>query len=217
MPSQVLLGLVVVAVGLASLAGQLGLTDINLGGLLATFWPLAIIVVGLAAVVTVPRAWPGPVVILAVGVLFQLDALDLVSVDVWSLLWPLAIILVGLSLLTGVGSRGTDDRTVRSAVFWWGSQRRTTSQDFAGGSLSAIMGAIEVDLRGADIVERAEISVFVFWGGVEVKVPPTWRVQIGGLPLLGGWEDRTSAPLDKTAPVLVVRVTSLMGGVEIKS
>ena len=69
----------------------------------------------------------------------------------------------------GLGTRGTDDKTVNSAVIWWGSERRTTSQDFRGGSLSAIMGGISADLRQADIVDHAEISVFVVWGGVDIK------------------------------------------------
>ena len=33
------------------------------------------------------------------------------------------------------------------------------------------------------------LVVFALWGGVEVKVPPTWRVTVTGLPLLGGFED----------------------------
>ena len=95
--------------------------------------------------------------------------------------------------------------------------RRTTSQRFAGGSLTAIMGGIDVDLREADIVGGADLSVFTVWGGVEIKVPSTWRVQVNGLQLLGGWTDKTSPPLDPAAPVLRVHVTAIMGGVEIKA
>ena len=204
-------------VGVAALLGQLGVVDVSLGSLLATWWPLAIVAVGLAALVSVPRAWTGPAVIIAVGVLFQLDTLGLVRVRVWDLVWPIAIILLGLALLTRMGTRGTDDKRINSAVFWWGADRRTRSQDFQGGSLIAVMGGIAVDLREAGIVERAEISVFVLWGGGEIKVPPTWRVQVTGLAVLGGGDDKSIPPLDPGAPELIVHVTAIMGGAELKN
>jgi hypothetical protein len=74
-----------------------------------------------------------------------------------------------------------------------------------------------VDLRQAGIESRADISVFVWWGGVEIKVPPTWRVRMDGLPLLGGWEDKTTPPESSSAPELRVHVTAVMGGVEVKN
>jgi len=215
--SQAVLGGFIVLVGVVALLGQLGIVTVSLGDLLSTWWPLVIIAVGLAALFAVPRAWVGPVFVIAIGIFFQLDSLDLVRVDVWALLWPIAIILVGLALLTRLGARGDDDETINSAVIWWGSERRTRSQNFRGGSLSAIMGGIAVDLRQADLADRADISVFVLWGGVEIKVPPTWRVRVSGLPLLGGWDDKTQPPADPHAPELNVHVTSIMGGAEIKN
>jgi hypothetical protein len=215
--SQVLFGLLIVAVGVSALLVQLGAVEVDLGKLIATWWPLLIVLAGAAALVSVPRAWIGPTTVIAVGVFLQLSALGIITVDLWSILWPLAIIFFGLTMLTGLGTRGTDDKTVNSAVIWWGSERRTTSQDFRGGSLSAIMGGISADLRQADIVDRAEISVFVFWGGVDIKVPPTWRIRVGGLPLLGGWEDKTAQQPGPDAPELVVHITAIMGGVDIKN
>ena len=214
---QVVLGVLIVAVGVAALLGALGIVDVSLGEIIGTWWPMVIIVVGFTSLLGTPRAWIGPVGVIAVGTFLQLSNLGLVEVDVWALVWPVAIILVGLSLITRFGTHGTGEDMINSAVMWWGSERRTTSQDFRGGSLSAIMGGIDVDLRQAGIVEHAEISVFAFWGGVEIKVPPTWRVQVGGLPVLGGWNDKTVVPADPSAPVLVVNITAIMGGAEIKN
>lgn len=214
---QTLLGLLILVVGVAALLGQLGVVHVSLASLISTWWPMVIVAVGLAALVSVPRAWTGPAVVIAVGVFFQLDTLGLVRVRVWDLAWPIAIILVGLALLTRTGTRSTDGNRISSAVICWGSQRRTRSQDFRGGSLSAIMGGIAVDLREAGIVERAEISVLVLCGGVEIKVPPTWRVRVSGLPLLGGWDNKTVRPLEPGAPELVVHVTAIMGGAELKN
>ena len=214
---QVFLGVLIVAVGVIALLIQLDVITLSLGDLIADWWPLIVIGVGLAALVTVPRAWLGPTVIIAVGVFFLLQTLDILDVNLWEILWPVAIILVGLSLITSFGTRSGEDDTINSTVFWWGSQRKTRSRQFKGGSLTAIMGGIEVDLREADIVDRAEIAIFALWGGVEVKVPPTWRVRVSGLPLLGGWDDKTSLPIQDGAPELIVHVTAIMGGAEIKS
>ena len=216
-PVQVFLGVLIVTVGVIALLIQLDLVDLNLGQLAADWWPLIVIGVGLAALVTVPRAWVGPTIIIAVGVLFLLQTLDLLDVNLWEILWPVAIILVGLSLITSFGSRSNEDDTINSTVFWWGSQRKTRSRQFKGGSLTAIMGGIEVDLREADIVDKAEIAIFALWGGVEVKVPPTWRVRVSGLPIMGGWDDKTTLPIVDGAPELIVHVTAIMGGAEIKS
>ena len=216
-PVQVLLGVLIVAVGVIALLTQLGVVDVDLGQLVSDWWPLLIVGVGLAALIASPRAWLGPAVIIVVGLLLLLQSLDVVDVNFWELLWPVAVILLGLSLIANVGTRAVDDDTVNSTVFWWGSDRKTRSQQFKGGNLTAIMGGIDVDLREADIVDKAEISIFTFWGGVEIKVPPTWRVRTSGLPILGGWEDKTTLPLQDGAPELVVHLTTIMGGAEIKN
>ena len=85
---------------------------------------------------------------IANGIFFERDRRGLVRADVSALLRPIAIILVGLALLARPGSRGDgDDETVSSGVIWWGSEARTRSQNFRGGSPSAFMRGIAVDLR----------------------------------------------------------------------
>lgn len=215
---QLLLGLLLVAIGGTALLGRLGVVDIDLGELVSTWWPMLIVLVGIAALVSVPRAWVGPAIIILVGAVLQFDRLDLIAVSFWDIFWPSVLLLIGLVLVTRYARGPADDRnTINSTVMWWGSNPRTTSQDFKGGSLTAVMGGIEADLRAAGIQGRAEVSAFVFWAGIEIKVPPTWRVTVRGLPILGGWEDKTVAPLDPNAPELIVHVTAIMGGVDIKN
>lgn len=215
---QLLLGLLLVAIGGTALLGRLGVVDIDLGELVSTWWPMLIVLVGIAALVSVPRAWVGPAIIILVGAVLQFDRLDLIAVSFWDVFWPSVLLLIGLVLVARYARGPADDRnTINSTVMWWGSNPRTTSQDFKGGSLTAVMGGIEADLRAAGIQGRAEVSAFVFWAGIEIKVPPTWRVTVRGLPILGGWEDKTVVPLDPNAPELIVHVTAIMGGVDIKN
>jgi len=215
---QLLFGLVLLGLGVAMLLGRLGIVEVSFWRILGTWWPLLIVAAGLAALTTVPRAWPGPVGLIAVGVFLQLARLDLFDVELTSLIWPVVLIAIGLTLLVRFGrpDSGTSD-TIRSTVFWWGSERTSRSQSFRSAVLTAVMGGIELDLREADVQGRADISIFSFWGGVEVKVPPTWRVTVRGLPILGGWDDKTVDPTDPNAPELVVHVTTVMAGAEIRN
>ena len=129
-PVQVLLGVLIVTVGVIALLSQLGILTVDLGQLFSDWWPLLIVGVGLSALIASPRAWLGPVVIIVVGLLLLVQSLDLLDVNVWELLWPVAVILLGLSLIANVGTRAVDDDTVSSTVFWWGSERKSRSQQF---------------------------------------------------------------------------------------
>lgn len=98
------------------------------------------------------------------------------------------------------------------------SRRRSVSQDFRGGSLTAIMGGCELDLRQASIRSgQAIVDVFAMWGGVEIKVPQDWTVALHGTPILGGFDDKTARVGGDGSKVLVVTGAAIMGGVEIKN
>ncbi|HEY0215613.1 MAG TPA: DUF5668 domain-containing protein [Cellulomonas sp.] len=219
---QAVLGLVLVVGGVTALLDRLGVVDVDWGWVWSHAWPVAIIAVGLITLVSSPRAPVGPLLITGLGVILLISSLGSFDVDVWSLLWPVVVIAIGIAVISGgrrTGSAGaaSTDATISAFAFWWGATPRTASQDFRGGSLTAIMGGVEADLRQAWIVGRAGLSVFTFWGGVEVKVPVGWRVEVSGLPLLGGWDDKTVAPVDPDAPVLHVNAVCVMGGLEIKN
>jgi hypothetical protein len=216
--AQAVLGLVLVLGGVTALLDRFDVIDVDWGWVWGNAWPIVIIAVGVVALIASPRAPIGPLLLTGLGAILLVAQLDSVHVNVWGLVWPVIVIVVGIAILSG-GRRNagaSSDATVSAFAFWWGATPRTVSQEFRGGSLTAIMGGVEADLRQAGIVGRADLAVFTLWGGVEVKVPPGWRVEVGGLPLLGGWENKTVAPEDPYAPVLHVNAVCVMGGVEIK-
>ena len=107
--------------------------------------------------------------------------------------------------------------TVSALAFMGGYSPRSTSQAFAGGDLTAFMGGIELDLRNCDMKEAAVIDIFVMWGGIEIRVPTDWTVELRGTPILAGLEDKTAAPPVPGAKRLVLRCAVIMGGVEVKN
>ncbi|UZN03971.1 LiaI-LiaF-like domain-containing protein [Cellulomonas sp. S1-8] len=212
---QVLVGVLVVLAGVVLLLERTGAIDVDLGTVVGTLWPLAIVLVGATSLLLVPRAWFGPAVITAIGVVLLLDQLDVLDVSVWDYLWPVALILIGLGITFGATGRGEQEDRVTAIAFWWGAERRTRTRHFRSASLTAIMGGVELDLREADIEGSARIDVFTFWGGVEIKVPRTWEVRTSGLPLLGGWENKTEPPVGG-GPVLDIRIVTIMAGAEVR-
>lgn len=212
---QVLVGVLVVLAGVVLLLERTGVVDVDLGTVVGTLWPLVVVLVGVTSLLLVPRAWFGPVVLTAAGVVLLLDRLDVLDVSVWDYLWPVAVILIGLGITFGAAARSEQEDRITAIAFWWGTQRRSRTRRFRSASLTAIMGGVELDLRDADIEGSARIDVFTFWGGVEIKVPRTWQVRTSGLPLLGGWEDKTEPPVGG-GPVLDVRIVTVMAGAEVR-
>lgn len=82
----------------------------------------------------------------------------------------------------------------------------------------AFMGGVDLDFRQAALAPgTTEIFVFALMGGVDIKVPPGVKVEMSGLPIMGGFEDRSDGVVDDRAPTLRVRGVVLMGGVEIRT
>ncbi|MEU7479511.1 DUF1707 domain-containing protein [Lentzea sp. NPDC042327] len=113
---------------------------------------------------------------------------------------------------------GGEPGSAVSVAFWSGVNRKGDWVVPRLHNAVAVMGGVELDLTHARFAEQeVTISVFAFWGGVEVRVPDDINVKVDGFGLLGGFEDK--APSRRYIPgAPTVRVTGLaiMGGVEVK-
>lgn len=215
--------------GLLILFGVVFLLD-NFGVLEADdilqFWPLILVGAGIWKALQPSEDGQRPlgVALIAIGTLLQLKMLAVLD---WSFrdIWPLLLMAVGgLLLWRGLGRRRGP--TTQSAsdlsefAFMGGGNRIIASPDFRGGDVTAVMGGLEIDLRKSDVTgDAAVIDVFALWGGIEIRVPPEWNVDVKGLAILGGFENnaRSSAVEGNPGKRLVIRGTALMGGVEIKN
>jgi predicted membrane protein len=193
------------------------------------FWPILVIVAGVASF-TQPgrRAW-GACLIVA-GALFQLDSLGIMRFR-WVDLWPLVIIAAGLMMIWGsIESRrvraatpGDTQNTMNISAVFGGIERRISAHDFRGGTVSAVFGGAELDFRDADMEgDEAVLEVNAVFGGAEIRVPENWRVEVRGQTVFGAYSDstRSSGPADPNAPkrkVLILTGSTLFGGVEVKN
>ena len=217
-------GLLLIFIGMVFTLDQMGWIDAED---VWQFWPSFLIVAGLSKLF-----WPGSsgsrlngVVLVVVGTWLLLEVLDVVYFSFWNY-WPLLLILIGARIAwRGLGRErpvvADNSSTVNAMAVLGGMSRTSNAPDFQGGDMIAFMGGCDVDLRQARIVESpAVIDAFAFWGGVEIKVPEDWTVVVRGIPLLGGYEDNTRAPIPAaghTQPELIVKGFAIMGGVEVKN
>lgn len=215
--SRTLLGSLIVLVGAGFLLDGLNAWDFS--SFAANWWPLLIVILGGISLLTNPRLWVWPGVIIVAGVLLQLRESDVVSFNVWSVIWSLAIVVAGLSLVFhhSQGRRSTNDNQTDLFVVFSGTDDRNNSDDYTGGTLSAIFGGINLDLRGSVIKKKATLDIFTLFGGADLRVPEGWHVQTVGVPILGGWENKAAKPADKNAPTLIVRGTCIFGGISVKN
>lgn len=190
-------------------------------------WPLILAALGLGMVVR-RRGVPGRgagLLLIVVGAWMTLRNFNVVEAGIWEL-WPLLLVFAGSYIVWQVafgsgraGATNDPGASINAIAFLGGVSCRSTSQNFKGGDLTAIMGGCEVDLSGARIGPAgAIIETFAWWGGIEIRVPQEWDVVTEGLPLLGAYADRrTSSPEPGGTQRLTLRGTVIMGGIEIKN
>ncbi len=225
--AQLILGIALLMAGVLFTLNNFDLVEPRI---LRSFWPLLIMLIGTAIVLqsgTLSGRIAGGIVIF-IGLMFLLRVLGVMHFYFRDI-WPVILILIGVIILLKAfdprrASRSKDgvifitdtDQRVNLFAMFAGYNRQNNSQDFTGGSITAIMGGCEIDFRNTSIEkEEAVIDVFALMGGIDIKVPADWVVSIQGTPILGGLEDKTR-PVDPISKKrLLIKGAVIMGGVTV--
>lgn len=210
---RILSGLAVITLGMLALLG--GLNVIDFGLLFDTYWPLALILFGLLTLLSSPRDWAWPGILIVAGVALQLRELSVLDFNIWALIWPTIIIAIGLSIMLN-GSRTRHSKHTSASAIMSGHIIKSQSDDYQGGRASTVMGGVKVDLSEAKITKEATFDVFAFMGGIEMIVPENWVVENRVMAIMGGIENKALTAKDKNAPRLILTGQAIMGGVDIK-
>ena len=223
---QVVVGLLVVAMGVLFLLDNLGYVGLRHA---ISFWPIAFIVGGASMLVSQEQRnghFSG-VVLIGVGVVLLLRHMGLFYIS-WNMVWPVLLILAGGLILfrTMGGGRSrrvsldkagaTPDNAIDITAILGGVERRVATPDFRGGEISALLGGCELDLRECSIVKEAVINVFTVCGGISIKVPADWTVVLDGVPVAGGFAQKTVAA-PGSGKRLIITGYAIMGGVEVRN
>jgi predicted membrane protein len=223
MKKRNLLGILIIAVGVVILLGRLEIIDSAY--IFGTYWPLILIAIGSLNLSDKYGSKTLASVLIIIGVIFQLKELNLEileGINVGEFILPSVIIIIGVWLIfskkKGTNTKVYSDSTLDNFCLFSGSDIINDSSDFQGGNLGAAFGGIDVNLRDANIIgtEPIMIDAFVAFGGIDIKVPMDWKVEIRGIPLFGGWSNKTKRENVNTNKVLIVKCLVLFGGLDVK-
>jgi len=154
------------------------------------------------------------------------------------MLWDRAGFVTRDDAISRLAGHRTGDRTYRhwhwadtSAAFnstggfvnefaiFGGSKRTVVAQDFRRGKVAVIFGGVTLDLTGAAMAEDvAVLHVSALYGGVSIKIPPTWNAEVHGAGIFGGFGDHSiHPPAVPGMKRLIIKGAAIFGGVGIKN
>ena len=115
-------------------------------------------------------------------------------------------------------SRGdADSDEVALVAILDGIELDSRATAFRGGSMLSWFGGIAVDLRGATLAPDARLRLNTLWGGIAIRVPPSWQVESTARALGGGVAIAPPRTQDPEAPRLEVDGFALLGGIAVGS
>lgn len=114
------------------------------------------------------------------------------------------------------GDLGPGERISSVAVFS-GKDICINRTVFAGGTLTAVFGGIDLNLKNAIIREDVTIEAKAVFGGIDILVPPNVRVMVDSTSVLGAIDNGVVTPSNgKKIPTIYVKGTCVFGGVDVK-
>ncbi len=187
-----------------------------------TVWAAGLVLAGLMTIFSSRRAslrvWG--LLLVTIGVSIGLGAYGVINISVWKIFWPVMLIAIGLMVSVGSGGRKRSKKSAadvsgneKIAIFY-GEESRVKG-DYTGGSVTAIFGGVELDLRQAKIKDGAVIDIFTLCGGVSINLPDDVIVKNEVRGILGGSEDKTVSKSSAKKTIYLCG-ECVLGGLEVK-
>lgn len=218
------LSIVVVALGGVLLLKNLDIINISWDIFWGTVWAAGFVLSGLVNIFNYRNktAWIWGLLLVAIGILIGLNSYGIVDVSIWKVFWPVVLIAAGLAMMFNTSPKGVkrskklnkDNAGNEKIACFWGEEDAVKG-DYTGGSLVAIFGGVDLDLRQAKIKDGSVIEIFTFCGGVNITLPDDVIIENEVRGFLGGTDDKT-LPKDSVKKTLYLKGECILGGLEIK-
>ncbi|MBN1223859.1 MAG: hypothetical protein JXB23_11475 [Candidatus Aminicenantes bacterium] len=222
---RVFAGLLIILIGVAFLLSSLGYIDV--GDLIADYWPLILVFIGLWQLLVHDfRNLLSGIILIIVGCVFMLMKWDILEYGAWKIIAGALIIFLGLWVLfrprfrTRPGGfpeiKGDD---LDAFALFSECKRRIESKAFRGGKATAVLGSVNLDFEDARLQGgKAGIELTTLLGSIEMRVPRDWNVEIDSNAILGSIEDkRKMRPSESMNATLFLKGTAVLGSIEITS
>ena len=224
---SIIWGLAIIALGIIFGGNALGLFDINI--FFKGWWTLFIIVPSFISLIT-DDGKLGSFVFMSVGIILLLAAQEVFSYGVaWKVILALVLIVLGFYIIfrnifhsknneevkKQAEKLKNDQMDTQSAVFS-GNDRVYKNEVFSGSNLSAVFGAIELDLRNAIFEKDTVIKAACAFGGIEIKVPEDVKIKVSSGFIFGGVsDDRKNSSKKEGKYTIYIDAGGCFGGITI--
>ena len=120
---------------------------------------------------------------------------------------------------TDYTNRISNEDFLHATAILGGVKKIIVSKNFQGGDITNFMGGSEINLTQADIQGRVIIDITQLMGGTKLVVPSNWNVVSEMISIFAGLDDKRLIQPGNFNPekVLIIKGTSIMGGVDIRS
>ena len=229
--ARLLVGVALLVLGALWTMDNLGLTDASE---FTRWWPVLLIVFGVAKVLgwgARRSAFSGAMWLVAGGWLL-LHAFGIVHAGFAGVM-SLGLILIGVRIIlfperTRIGRRmrsgftQSTDQTgrIKMDVVMSNARRHVEPGTFRGGEVAAVLASAELDLRGVTLADgRVELEANAVMAGIELFVPPGWRVVNAVTAVMGTVEDHTEKLPEGVAArgTLYLKGAVVIGSIEIRN
>jgi len=188
---------------------------------LAVWWPMLIILFGAIQLVTRSISIFAAAFITFFGLILQLSLIPGLPINFGMIGWPLILIFLGGWLILSRSSIFpgwvTSDDEMNYFAAFSGLNEKIRVNPFESASVTAIFGGGDVDISESTLSpDGARVELNCIFGGIKLRVPQDCTVHVTGVPLFGGWDNKTASPESPDlAPNLSVHVFAAFGGIDI--
>lgn len=207
-------GIVLIVVGILFLGRNMNWWNFSI--FFEGWWTLFLIVPSIISLVR-KESMGTSFLILVLGVLMLLASQNVIE---WSTIWkvflPIIIMVVGLSII--FGNRKVKTKKVKGnakeyvAIFSGVDEViNKIENDF---KMTAVFGGIELDMRDVTLDSDLVIDCFTLFGGIDIRLPKDVKVEVNGLPIFGGVENKYRNNHEAKVTVYINH-TTICGGVDL--
>lgn len=223
--NRILWGLVFIAAGVIIALNAFEITNIDV--FFDGWWTLFIIIPCTVGMIT-ERDKFGNFMGLCVGVLLLLSAQEVIDSSlIWKLFVPVLIVFIGLKMVFGgfrfkkkikieIDKEANGEKAKYGTAVFSGAEIKPDGEAFDGGSMTAVFGGVDCDLRNAIIKNDCVIDAVAIFGGVDIYLPEDVNVKVNAVSIFGGTDHKEHVNKEENSVTVHINSTSIFGGVEIK-
>lgn len=210
--SNLFWGVILIVIGILFLGRNMEWWDFSI--FFRGWWTLFLIVPSIIALIKRDNVGTSSLMLL-LGILMLLASRMIIE---WSTVWkvfvPAIIIVVGLFVIFGSRRVKKAKANAKEYIAIFSGVEEIINEVTSDFSITSVFGGVELDLRDVKLTNDLVIDCFTLFGGIDIKLPKNVKVEVNGLPIFGGVENKYRND-DKAKITVYINHTTIFGGVDL--